>query len=115
MVESVTAAELRAAYGRTVEERFGHRLALNVPSRNNPKVVALVDRINHDDELYALWLAANVNGYEGSDWDTYLLFGPDATWTSQPTPLRSSGSPVDDQIAALGQAVGPLLAATTSP
>ncbi|HEV7589545.1 MAG TPA: HD domain-containing protein, partial [Longimicrobium sp.] len=64
MVESVTAAELRAAYGRTVEERFGHRLALNVPSRNNPKVVALVDRINHDDELYALWLAANVNAVE---------------------------------------------------
>jgi uncharacterized protein len=64
MVETVTAAELRAAYGRTVEERFGHRLALNVPSRNNPKVVALVDRINHDDELYALWLAANVNAVE---------------------------------------------------
>src|SRR5688500_20241368 len=64
MVESVTAAELRAAYGRTVEERFGHRLTLNVPSRNNPKVVALVDRINHDDELYALWLAANVNAVE---------------------------------------------------
>src|SRR5688572_30869851 len=64
MVESVTAAELRAAYGRTVEERFGHRLTLNVPSRNNPKVVALVDRINHDDELYALWLAGNVNAVE---------------------------------------------------
>ena len=64
MVETVTAAELRAAYGRTVEERFGHRLALNVPSRNNPRVVALVDRINRDDELYALWLAANVNAVE---------------------------------------------------
>jgi metal-dependent HD superfamily phosphatase/phosphodiesterase len=47
-----------------VEERFGHRLALNVPSRNNPKVVALVERINRDDELYALWLAANVNAVE---------------------------------------------------
>ena len=64
MVETVTADELRAAYGRTVEERFGHRLTLNVPSRSNPKVVALVDRINHDDELYALWLAANVNAVE---------------------------------------------------
>lgn len=64
MVETVTAAELRAAYGRTVEERFGHRLTLNVPSRSNPKVAALVDRINHDDELYALWLAANVNAVE---------------------------------------------------
>ena len=64
MVESVTADELRAAYGRTVEERFGHRLTLNVPSRNNPKVVKLIERINRDDELYALWLAANVNAVE---------------------------------------------------
>ena len=64
MVESVTADELRAAYGRTVEERFGHRLTLNVPSRNNPKIVKLVERINRDDELYALWLAANVNAVE---------------------------------------------------
>ncbi|HSU14629.1 HD domain-containing protein [Longimicrobium sp.] len=64
MAESVTAAELRAAFGRTVEERFSHRLALNVPSRNNPKLAQIIDRINHDDELYALWLAANVNAVE---------------------------------------------------
>src|SRR3982751_1870942 len=64
MVDSVSVAEMRAAYGRTVEERFGHRLTLNVPSRNNPKVVALIERINRDDELYALWLAANVNAVE---------------------------------------------------
>ena len=56
------------------------------------------------------WLAANVTGYQGSDWDTYLLFGPDATWTSQPAPLRSSGSPVDHQIDDLHQALKPLLA-----
>jgi len=55
---------MRATFGRTVEERFGHRLSLNVPSRNNPKVVQIIDRINHDDELYALWLAANVNAVE---------------------------------------------------
>ena len=64
MVDSVSVAEMRAAFGRTVEERFGHRLSLNVPSRNNPKVTQLIDRINHDDELYALWLAANVNAVE---------------------------------------------------
>jgi metal-dependent HD superfamily phosphatase/phosphodiesterase len=64
MAESVGAADLRAAYGRTVEERFGHRLALNVPSRSNPKVAELIERINRDDELYALWLAANVNAVE---------------------------------------------------
>jgi hypothetical protein len=38
-------------------------------------------------------LARDVPGYQGSDWDNYLLFGPEATWTSHPTPLRSSGAP----------------------
>jgi hypothetical protein len=55
----------------------------------------------------------NVSGYQGGDWDTYLLFGPNATWTSQPTPLRSSGSPVAEQIDTLRQAFNPLLAAAT--
>ena len=64
MAEAVSAAELQAAFGRTVEERFAHRLSLNVPSRANPKLAQIVDRINHDDELYALWTAANVNAVE---------------------------------------------------
>ena len=63
-MDTMTAAELRAAFGRTVEERFSHRLLLNVPSRNNPKVAQLVERINADDELYSMWLAANVNAVE---------------------------------------------------
>jgi len=59
------------------------------------------------------WLANNVAGYQGGDWDTYLLFGPDATWpaaTGPPSPLRSSGSPVDASADSLVQAIGPLLA-----
>jgi metal-dependent HD superfamily phosphatase/phosphodiesterase len=64
MSETITAAEERAAFGKTVEERFSHRLTINVPSRNNPKVNKLIERINADDELYALWLAANVNAVE---------------------------------------------------
>ena len=64
MTDVLDAAEVRAAYGRTVEERFSHRLALNVPTRGNPKVERLIERINADDELYALWLAANVNAVE---------------------------------------------------
>jgi hypothetical protein len=54
------------------------------------------------------WLAGNVPGYQGSDWDTYLLFGPEATWTSQPSPLRSSGAPVFDRIQDLSQTLTPL-------
>jgi hypothetical protein len=77
----------------------------------DPRVMHLWDANDTSGD----WLVDHVRGYQGSDWDTYLLFGPDATWTSQPTPLRSSGGPVDDQIDALRQAVSPLLAATTSP
>ena len=49
-------------------------------------------------------------GWGGVMWDTYLLFGPDATWSSRPGPLRNSGSPVDHQIDDLRQALNPLLA-----
>ena len=55
------------------------------------------------------WLAGNVSGYDGSDWDTYLLFGPDATWVAQPRPLLAGGGPVDAEIDALKQTIEPLL------
>jgi len=55
------------------------------------------------------WLAGNVDGYTGSDWDTYLLFGPDATWDAKPGPLLSSGGPVDAELDGLELAIGPLL------
>ena len=71
----------------------------------DPRVVHLWDEPNVSGE----WLAANVDGYQGSDWDNYLLFGPDATWTSQPSSLRSSGSSVAAQIDQLTQALTPLL------
>ena len=60
-------------------------------------------------DVSGAWLAGNVPGYQGSDWDTYL-FGPEATWQSHPTPLGSSGAPVFDQIDQLSQALNPLLA-----
>lgn len=64
MSEGLSSAEQKAQFGRTVTERFANRLLLNVPSRTSPRVAALVERINTDDELYALWLAANVNAVE---------------------------------------------------
>ena len=51
-------------FGRTVSERLANRLRLNVPTRNNAKVEALIERVNEDDELYALWTAVNVNAVE---------------------------------------------------
>jgi uncharacterized protein len=64
MTDVIDPVDVRATFGRTVEERFGHRLALNVPTRGNAKVAEVIQRINADDELYALWLAANVNAVE---------------------------------------------------
>ena len=82
--------------------------------RNRWDAAGLIDsRVVHlwdAEDVSGGWLADNVAGNQGGDWDTYLLFGPEATWTSQPTPLASSGSPVDHQINDLQQALTPLLA-----
>lgn len=64
MAEISVILDPAAAFGRTVAERMANRLVLNVPNRANPKLVTIIERINHDDELYALWLAANVNAVE---------------------------------------------------
>jgi metal-dependent HD superfamily phosphatase/phosphodiesterase len=49
---------------RTVEERFDRRIEMNVPGRGNPRLTEFVERVNRDDGLYAMWLAANVNAIE---------------------------------------------------
>lgn len=49
---------------RTMEERFASRVTMNVPDRHNPRLHKIMDLINEDDDLYALWLAANVNAVE---------------------------------------------------
>ena len=64
MAEISVVLDPAASFGRTVSERMANRLTLNVPNRSNPKLAALIERINQDDELYALWLAANVNAVE---------------------------------------------------
>lgn len=50
--------------GRTVENRLADRIDMTVPDRHNPKLHALIERVNADDDLYALWTAANVNAIE---------------------------------------------------
>ena len=62
--DGLSAAERQALYGRTVAERFANRLPLNVPTRGTPVAEQLIARINADEDLYALWLAANVNAVE---------------------------------------------------
>jgi hypothetical protein len=48
----------------SVEQRFAQRVVMTVPDRHNPKLHTLMERVNADDELYALWLASNVTAIE---------------------------------------------------
>lgn len=49
---------------RGVDERFEHRIEMAVPDRHNPKLRRAMEIVNDDDDLYGLWLAANVNAVE---------------------------------------------------
>jgi len=49
---------------RSVDERFDRRIEISVPDRHNPKLRRAMELVNADDDLYALWLAANVNAVE---------------------------------------------------
>ena len=49
---------------RDVDGRFERRIVMNVPHRRNPKLQKVMELVNADDELYALWTAANVNAVE---------------------------------------------------
>ncbi|MFW6089643.1 MAG: HD domain-containing protein [Gemmatimonadota bacterium] len=56
--------DMQADTGRTVEDRLADRIEMTVPDRHNPKLHELIERVNADDDLYALWTAANVNAIE---------------------------------------------------
>ena len=49
---------------RSLAERMADRTPLTIPARHNPTLAALVDRIDRDEELYALWVAQNVNAVD---------------------------------------------------
>lgn len=49
---------------RDVDSRFDERLVMTVPDRHNPKLRAIMELVNTDEELYGLWLAANVTAVE---------------------------------------------------
>ncbi len=49
---------------RGVDERFERRILMTVPDRHNPKLRRLMEIVNADEDLYGLWVAANVNAME---------------------------------------------------
>ena len=65
MIDETNEFDETPAFGRSVSERMQRRIKLNVPpGRNNPQLRRFIEKVNADDELYALWLAANVNAIE---------------------------------------------------
>lgn len=56
--------ETTEPYGRSIGARFERRIEINVPDRHSPKLRELIARVNADEELYAIWQAANVNAIE---------------------------------------------------
>jgi metal-dependent HD superfamily phosphatase/phosphodiesterase len=53
-----------AEIARDIESRFERRIVMNVPDRHNPKLRRVMEQVNADDDLYALWTASNVNAVE---------------------------------------------------
>lgn len=45
---------------RTLAERFDHRISIKLPTRHNKRLSTVIERVNARDDLYALWIAANV-------------------------------------------------------
>jgi len=55
------------------------------------------------------WFAKNIDGADGYMWDTYLLFGPNATWDKAPAPLLGAGGTIIDVGSELRDKLAPLL------
>ena len=54
-------------------------------------------RVTHlwdGERLIGQWFAREVDGYEGISWDTYYLYGPEATWETVLSPSVSSGGTI---------------------
>ena len=64
MAENLRDGPIEPPVAKSVAERFERRVEINVPGRYNPRLRDLIERVNADDDLYGLWLAANVNAIE---------------------------------------------------
>ena len=82
-------------------------------SREAWKGTTLPDpRVSHfwdGDLLLGNWFAKEVEGWEGTAWDVYYLYGPEATWETIPEPLLGSGGTIYAERQKLKEQVGTLL------
>jgi hypothetical protein len=61
------------------------------------------------DNIAGAWFAEEIEGYSGTAWDVYYLYGPDAEWVDVPAPLISSGATVIGERKTLETNIRPLL------
>src|SRR5688500_10165386 len=57
-------AHTQLAPARTANGHAAETQSFSVPARHNPRLQALVDRLNADEELRQLWRCANVNAVD---------------------------------------------------
>ena len=105
ILEHYRSAKLRVYVIWTAKLIFDSRDQWDGGGLSDPRVIHLWDQ----QDILGNWFVANLPGYQGSDWDAYLLFGPNATWTAQPQPLISSGSSVIGTKDTLANSIAPLL------
>jgi hypothetical protein len=74
----------------------------------DPRVVHLWDA----KRFAGPWFAKNIDGADGFMWDTYLLYGPNASWDVAPGPLIDSGATIIDFGPQLREHLAPLISSS---
>ncbi len=111
ILEQNPTANLRV-YAVWVPFLGGTQAATNLSERVLPD--QRVDQYWDGGALTSDWFAKNVEHSLAPAWDVYFLYGSDASWTSVPGPLVSSGGTIIGQSSALENAIGPLLQGQSS-
>ena len=57
---------------------------------DDPRVTNFYD----PNKTVGSWFSEHLDGEKGIVWDAYYLYGPDASWATEPGPLLSSGRTV---------------------
>lgn len=111
ILEADEAADIRV-YAVWVPFLGGTRGAANVSQRvlADPRVLHYWD----ESALTSEWFAENVEHSAAPAWDVYYLYGLDASWSSAPGRLASSGRTIIGRSSALEAAITPLLAGASA-
>ena len=105
ILEKYPRAKLRVYAIWTSKLVFDSRDQWDAAGLTDRRVVHLWD----PQDIMGNWFFYQFPDYQGTTWDTYLLFGKDATWDTQPSSLMSSGAPPIDYEDTIAQSIRPLL------